>query len=102
MPHPIYGPPNHKLEVVRLSIHVPTTLSGHRYICEAAGDSSGKRASLWATSEIWTPEDEPTPLVVTDWVHHVVSSVLVDHPADQENLERSLRGGLDHSPPLPF
>lgn len=92
MPHPVYGPPEHRLEVVRLSLHLPTSRNGRRARLEAQGTCSTQRASLWSVSETWTPEEHRAGLEPTDAAHHLLLCAMQDRPNGQYALERALTG----------
>lgn len=92
MPHPVYGPPQHQLEVVTLRLALPTNRNGRRARLEAQGRSETQRQALWSVTESWTAEEHRAGLEPTDAAHHVLLCAMQDRPRDQYALERSLTG----------
>lgn len=102
MPHPIYGPPEHALEVVHARLEVPTRRNGRRASLRVNGTSSTKRGDLWSYAESWDPLEHSQLLQPTDTLQWVILAAVQDRPASQAMLEVSLRPGGYEDTPLPF
>lgn len=102
MPHPIYGPPRHKLESVTLRLAIPGPENGHRTSVTIHGESSSKRGSLWTYQETWGPDEQRMGLQPCDAVRHVLLVSLQDHPTTHEALVEQLGGTGWRDEPLPF
>lgn len=92
MPHPIYGPPEHRLEHLEVKVHLPEAANNHTTSVLVQGISGGKRAPLFTLAEHWGPDEITRGLQASDWLAHVVLSVLQDRPAGQQPAEQALRG----------
>lgn len=92
MPHPIYGPPQHRLSVVHFTLTLPTRENGRRTRLEAHGRAVTQRASLWSVSETWEGAEVRAGLEPTDALHHLALVASQDRCATQDHLERSLTG----------
>jgi hypothetical protein len=102
MPHPIFGPPAHELETIRLVLSLPTTRNGRLTGLTVHGGSSTKRGDLWSYRETWTAEEQRGLLEPTDMVHWIVQATAQDRPMDQATLERCLLPGGWEDVPLTF
>jgi len=102
MPHPIYGKPDHVLESVEFTLHLPTTKNGRRWRLEARGRSSTQRADLWSVVETWSPEEVREGLQPTDALQHIALVAAQDAPNSQTALEAQMIGGGWEDVPLPF
>lgn len=102
MPHPIYGPPEHKLEYVLLRLVLPLRSNDYESRVTAFGHSQTKRGFLWSFSESWAHDMKGDEYGPADAVHHLALVALQDRPTTSSALELSLRGGNDTSeqPPL--
>lgn len=100
MPHPIYGPPDHALEVVRVVLRLPTRRNGHTTLLEAHGESSTKRGPLWSVRETWAADEVQRGLQPVDAVQHLLLVASQDRPASQDPLERALLGQAWEEVPL--
>lgn len=92
MPHPIYGPPEHELDKVLLTLHLGTTRNGRRWRLEVQGRSETQRAALWSVSEVWAPDDTRGGYEPCDAAHHVLLAAAQDRCASMAHLQASLRG----------
>lgn len=92
MPHPIYGPPQHRLTTVHFTLSLPTRENGRHTRLEAQGRASTQRSSLWSVSETWTWAEQRCGLEPTDALHHLALVVVQDRPSSQDHLEASLTG----------
>lgn len=54
MPHPIYGPAKHELEVVQVKLYLPSRRNGFHTRLEVQGTCETKRSALWTYGEMWT------------------------------------------------
>lgn len=90
MPHPIYGPPQHELEVVRLALSLPTLRNGRTTGLSLMGGSSTKRGNLWSYREQWAGGDATGLAEVVDMAHWVMLAAAQDRPASQAALEEAL------------
>lgn len=92
MPHPVYGVPDHKLERVRFTLHLPLPHNENVTSLTVLGESSTARTSLWSVSESWTAEEQCAGLQPADAVHHLALIALQDRPRSQEALFGLLTG----------
>lgn len=92
MPHPIYGPPSHRLTTVHFVLTLPTKENGRHSRLEAHGRSSTSRAALWSVSETWTQSEQDAGLQPTDALHHLGLVAMQDQPITQRQLELGLTG----------
>lgn len=102
MPHPTFGPAEHVLEVVRLSLTLPSSRNGRRASLSAHGEASTKRGSLWSYNETWTPEESVGAMSPADVAHWLLLSASQDRPASSAQLERCLTPGGWEDVLLPF
>lgn len=102
MPHPIWGPPAHRLESVRATLVLPHTDNGDTTTLVVHGDCSTSRASLWTYSEAWRALDRDGVLQPTDTLHWLALAVAQDRPITQEGLQRCLLPGGYEDVPLPL
>lgn len=92
MPHPIYGPPSHKLSLVSFHLHLPLRSNEYQTHLEVQGRASTQRANLWSVSERWEATDVDAGLAPTDALHHLALIATQDHPTTQEQLFAALTG----------
>lgn len=92
MPHPIYGPPSHRLEVVHFRLALPLKRNGYLTSLAVKGESSTSRSSLWTISETWTPDEQEAGLQPTDALHHIALIAVQDRPSSQDAMFRQLTG----------
>lgn len=92
MPHPIYGPPSHKLETVDFRLSLPLKRSNYVTRLEVHGRASTSRSALWSVSESWTTDDQVAGLQPADALHHLALIALQDTPYSQEAVFRALTG----------
>lgn len=102
MPHPIYGPAKHDLEVVELKVYLPSRRNGFHTRLEVQGTCETKRSALWTYGEMWTADQQQSGYQPTDAVNLLVLTSFQDRPASQEALQRSLAPGAWEDTPLPF
>lgn len=93
MPHPIYGPPSHDLESIRLTLHLGSLRNNHVTRLELQGSTSTKRGHLWYYRELWSPSDQSAGLQPVDTAHWALLAAAQDRPNTQEALERCLMPG---------
>lgn len=94
MPHPIYGPPEHKLQRVEFNLRVPTKENSFVARLTAQGYAETKRSTLWSFSDSYMYDakgDEHAPL---DQLRLLALVALQDRPASLAALELGLRGGV--------
>jgi hypothetical protein len=92
MPHPIWGPPDHELETVTITLTLGTRRNGRHTKVQAHGSSSTRRVPLWSVSEAWTSGEVQAGLQPGDAIHHIALVALQDRPTSQNHMERSLMG----------
>lgn len=102
MPHPIYGPPSHRLARIEVRVDLPDQHNNFVTSALVTGISDGKRAPLFTMAAHWDPDDVEHGLQVADWVNHAVLAFLQDRPASQEKADQSLRGEGWEEVSLPF
>lgn len=102
MPHPIYGTPNHQLEVVEIKLWLPTKRNGRRARVTAQGTCETKRGPLWTYSEQWAPDELQAMLQPADAIHHLALCVAQDRPSTSEALEAAMGAPGFEDVPLPF
>lgn len=102
MPHPVYGPPSHKLEQVTLSLWLPSAANGRTTRLEVAGRASTARPALWSYRETWTPADVESSLQPVDTAHWLLLAVAQDQPSSQAAFDRCVQPGGWEDVPLPF
>lgn len=89
MPHPIYGPPEHELETITVTYHLPSLRNGLEARVEVLGTSSTKRGYLWTYRESWRPGEQRADLEPTDVIHWAVLAAAQDRVASQEAFNRA-------------
>lgn len=92
MPHPVYGPPQHRLDEVVFKLWLPTPANGHQTVVAATGVSSTQRASLWHVKETWEPNRTRGGYEPSDFIVHSALVACQDHPTSQEQYEACIRG----------
>lgn len=92
MPHPIYGPPEHRLERLELKLQLPHQRNGRRAQLTAHGFSETKRGSLWTMQESWSWSEMHAGLQPCDALHHLALAAWQDRPITQTGLELALTG----------
>ena len=102
MPHPIYGPPEHKLHRVEFKLELPARLNNYQAHLTCLGYASTKRATLWSTSESFECRNTVLDLAVVDVLQHVALVAIQDRPTTSSALELGLRGGAASDPPPPL
>nr|CRY95214.1 hypothetical protein [uncultured prokaryote] len=102
MPHPIYGPPSHKLESVTMSLILPQQRNGFSTLLEVHGRASTCRTDLWSYRETWTETEQRALLEPCDQVHWLAQIACQDRPSSQEALAHSLSPTAWEEVPLPF
>lgn len=102
MPHPIYGPPGHHLEVVTFTLRLPTKRNGWTTALEAQGVTETKRGPLWSYKETWNAQDVHTVNEPVDTLTWLALSVAQDRPGTQEALTAALTPGGFEDVALPF
>lgn len=102
MPHPLYGPPRHRLESVELTLTLPSRRNGYQTFLAVRGRASTSRSDLWVVRETWNPSEVDAGLQPTDAAYHVLLVAAQDRPDSQSALEAQLTGGGWEDVPLPF
>lgn len=102
MPHPVYGPPGHQLETVKLTVRLPDQRNGRLTIIEATGETSTQRGPLWTYRETWTADETRGGMEPADVAHWLLLAALQDRPPSQEAFSRSTTPGGWEDVPLPF
>ena len=102
MPHPVFGPPDHRLERLELKLYLPTPRNGRHSRLTAHGFAETKRGALWTVQETWSWSEQQAGLQPCDAVHHIALAAFQDHPGSQDAVERSLTGQGWEDVPLPF
>jgi len=92
VPHPIYGPPSHKLETVNFRLTLPLRRNAYVTSLEVRGETSSQRSSMWFVNEKWTEADQVAGLQPSDALHHLALIALQDSPTSQEHMFRALTG----------
>lgn len=100
MPHPIYGPPEHRLATVEARLEVPTRANDYWTRLHVVGRSTTKRAALWTVTEAWQATGRDLGLVPVDALHLVALIALQERPRSQAEVEYHLRGA-DRQPEAP-
>lgn len=93
MPHPIYGPPDHRLEVVTIRLHLPSRSTSWVGRAQATGESSTSKRSLWSDRLVVECLSTNDGLGLADYAHHLALVALQDRPVNQAQLDRALKGG---------
>lgn len=102
MPHPIYGPPGHVLEVVTARLSLPSERNGHLTRLELKGSTSTKRAPLWFRHESWARDEQQQHLEPVDFIYQAVLAASQDRPVTQDQFDRCTMPGGWEDVPLPF
>jgi len=103
MPHPIYGPPEHRLSTVELRLTLPSRATRYEATLLARGRSSTQRNDLWVHHDQWSMATRGNDLAPVDALHHLALVVMQDRPITLSALEHGLRGGrLYEEPQLPL
>lgn len=87
-----YQPEKHRLEVVHLTLKIPSITTDATAVVTAAGRSQYQRTNLWTYREEWAGEDPTRDLAPVDALHWVALAVWQDRPTSPFQLNRSLRG----------
>lgn len=101
MPHPIYGPPEHKLHRVAVKLWVPTSTNGRHTKVTASGWAETKNKALWTYTEMWDHFQGEHGLAPADAARHLLLAAIQDRPVTQDGLQMALRGGVGQDP-LPW
>lgn len=102
MPHPIYGPPGHQLEVVTFTLRLPHQRNGRQTTLESSGVTETKRGPLWSYRETWSSSDIRTMNEPVDTLTWLALAVVQDRPGTQEALTAALAPGGYEDVALPF
>lgn len=102
MPHPIYGAPQHDLEVITSKLTLPSLANHHTTTLLVTGETSTKRSSLWAYAEAFRPDQIGTLLEAVQQIEWVMGIAAQDRPVTQQGLQRALLPGGWQDTPLPF
>nr|CRY97747.1 hypothetical protein [uncultured prokaryote]CRY97749.1 hypothetical protein [uncultured prokaryote] len=102
MPHPIYGVPDHALEVVQLRLSLPSRRNDHLTTAELHGMSSTKRGSLWSMTETWSWSEQQDGLQPVDAISHALLAIVQDRPVTDGGLRASLIGESTQQDHLPL
>lgn len=100
MPHPIYGPPNHRLTRITAQLDLGTGEENDVILGRVFGWSITQRGRLWAEHSSWVAPQDDVVRTPGDWLHHVVLVALEDRPNSQERLDYGLVGGVGIQDPL--
>lgn len=93
MPHPIYGPPQHRMTELAIKLWLPTKENGRKTTLQAFGISETSRGSLWSLREEWSASDvQPGGYEPTDALHHLAMVAMQDQPTTQAQVEACLVG----------
>lgn len=102
MPHPYFGPPVHDLEVIYVTLRLPTDVNGRETTVEARGESPGQRSPLWTYKERWSASEQSALLQPCDAAHHLLLTAAQDRPRTKEDLTACLGGRGWEDVPLPY
>lgn len=102
MPHPIYGPPNHRLTRVTATMSLPVSRLTGPTTVRIVGEAQTSRGELWSVAETWQANKQVNGLEPSDWAGWVLLSAWQDRPNSQQALERALRPVGWDEPQLPF
>lgn len=102
MPHPVYGNPDHRLEVIRATYVLPSLLNGHTALLSVIGDTSTSRKALWSYKEAWAGDEQRQSLEPLGTLHQIVLAAAQDRPDTQAHFERCVLPGGWEDVPLPY
>lgn len=92
MPHPIFGPVEHRLDRVDVSLWLPSARNNRQTRVEAHGRSETSRADLWSYRELWSWSEQQNGLQPVDSIQHVLLVASQDRPGTQGQFQAYLTG----------